>query len=223
MADGYDALTEKEKEMLRLMARGHDAKSAASALSLSVHTINERLRAARRKLAVTSSREAARLVLDREGEHHENLADKDLGEDPYAGSGDQPGSRRKGAWLIGGIFMSVLTAAALLRLTPLASDGAGSPDAETAARDRAGARAGLAHLGLGNLRATVAGHVAHPHAAARVELVGVAAGAVEWLRINSRRGTARRQHVADHERQPDRTGGGLSSITPVVAEVAVAR
>ena len=69
MADGYDALTEKEKETLRLMARGHDAKSAASALSLSVHTINERLRAARRKLAVTSSREAARLVLDREGEH----------------------------------------------------------------------------------------------------------------------------------------------------------
>ena len=44
MADGYDALTEKEKETLRLMARGHDAKSAASALSLSVHTINERLR-----------------------------------------------------------------------------------------------------------------------------------------------------------------------------------
>ncbi|MAQ28596.1 MAG: LuxR family transcriptional regulator [Erythrobacter sp.] len=150
MADGYDALTEKEKEMLRLMARGHDAKSAASALSLSVHTINERLRAARRKLAVTSSREAARLVLDREGEHHENLADKDLGEDPYAGSGDQPGSRRKGAWLIGGIFMSVLTAAALLRLTPLASDGAGSPDAETAARDAAVEAAARNWLALGD-------------------------------------------------------------------------
>ena len=136
MADGYDALTEKEKETLRLMARGHDAKSAANALSRSVHTINERLRAARRKLAVTSSREAARLVLDREGGPHENLADKDLGGDPRAGSDDQPGRRRKGAWLIGGICMSVLTAALLL-FTPLATDGGGSRDAETAARDAA--------------------------------------------------------------------------------------
>ena len=149
MADGYDALTEKEKETLRLMARGHDAKSAASALSRSVHTINERLRGARRKLAVTSSREAARLVLDREGGPHENLAGKDLGEDPRAGSDDQPGSRRKGAWLIGGILMSVLTAALLL-FTPLASDGVGSPDAETAARDAAVESAARSWLALGD-------------------------------------------------------------------------
>ncbi|WP_370190036.1 LuxR C-terminal-related transcriptional regulator [Qipengyuania sp.] len=78
MADGYDELTEKEKETLRLMARGHDAKSAAIALSLSVHAINERLRAARRKLAVTSSREAARLVL--EHEDPENSVEEDLGD-----------------------------------------------------------------------------------------------------------------------------------------------
>ena len=149
MADGYDALTEKEKETLRLMARGHDAKSAANALSRSVHTINERLRAARRKLAVTSSREAARLVLDREGGPHENLVSRDLGEDPRAGSDDQPGSRRKGAWLIGGILMSLLTAALLL-FTPLASDGGGSPDAETAARDAAVESAARSWLVLGD-------------------------------------------------------------------------
>ena len=149
MADGYDALTEKEKETLRLMARGHDAKSAASALSRSVHTINERLRGARRKLAVTSSREAARLVLDREGGPHENLAGKDLGEDPRAGSDDQPGSRRKGAWLIGGILMSVLTAALLL-FTPLVTDGGSSPDAETAARDAAVESAARNWLALGD-------------------------------------------------------------------------
>ena len=149
MADGYDALTEKEKETLRLMARGHDAKSAANALSRSVHTINERLRAARRKLAVTSSREAARLVLDREGGPHENLADKDLGGDPRAGSDDQPGRRRKGAWLIGGICMSVLTAALLL-FTPLATDGGGSRDAETAARDAAVESAARSWLALGD-------------------------------------------------------------------------
>ncbi|UYH54669.1 DUF4019 domain-containing protein [Qipengyuania sp. SS22] len=150
MADGYDALTEKEKETLRLMARGHDAKSAASALSLSVHTINERLRAARRKLVVTSSREAARLVLDRECGTYENPASKDLGEDPRAGSDDQSGSRCNRAWLIGGILMSVLTVAALLLLTPLASDGAGSPDAETAARDAALEAAARNWLALGD-------------------------------------------------------------------------
>lgn len=53
---GIDALTEKEKQTLRLIVRGHDAKSVAVTLGLSVHTINERLRDARRKLAVSSSR-----------------------------------------------------------------------------------------------------------------------------------------------------------------------
>lgn len=65
--DGFAALTEKEKQTLRLIVRGHDAKSIARRLDLSVHTINERLRAARRKLAVSSSREAARLLLQAEG------------------------------------------------------------------------------------------------------------------------------------------------------------
>ena len=64
--DGYRALTEKEKQTLRLIARGHDAKSSARSLGLSVHTINERLREARRKMAVSSSREAARLLLHTE-------------------------------------------------------------------------------------------------------------------------------------------------------------
>lgn len=60
-------LTEKEKQTLRLIVRGHDAKSVARNLGLSVHTINERLRDARRKMAVSSSREAARLLLEAEG------------------------------------------------------------------------------------------------------------------------------------------------------------
>ena len=34
------ALTEKEKQTLRLIVRGHDAKSVARSLGLSVHTIN---------------------------------------------------------------------------------------------------------------------------------------------------------------------------------------
>lgn len=65
--EGVDALTDKEKLVLRLLVRGHDAKSVARALDTSVHTINERLRVARRKLAVSSSREAARVLLEAEG------------------------------------------------------------------------------------------------------------------------------------------------------------
>lgn len=149
MGETCDALTGKEKETLRLMLRGHDAKSMARELSLSVHTINERLRAARRKLGVTSSREAARLLFESEGGGYENSADKDLGEDPQARSADQPGIGRTRAWLIGGILMSILTAALLL-FTPLASDGAGSPDAETAARDAAVEAAARHWLELGD-------------------------------------------------------------------------
>ncbi len=61
MAEGYQALTEKEKAALRLLLGGHDAKSMASQLGLSVHTVNERLRDARRKLSVSSSKAAARI------------------------------------------------------------------------------------------------------------------------------------------------------------------
>ena len=158
MADGYDALTEKEKETLRLMVRGHDAKSAASALDLSVHTINERLRAARRKLQVTSSREAARLVLGLEGP--ENPVDEELGDASAAGQSDDRtvsetrrtggwGKRRVAALLVGGVFMSMITAALFL-VTPLASDGAVSPDAEATLQDVAIEAAARRWLELGD-------------------------------------------------------------------------
>ncbi|MEO0418042.1 MAG: DUF4019 domain-containing protein [Pseudomonadota bacterium] len=62
MADAIDDLTDKEKQALRLLLAGHDAKSAALELDISVHTLNDRLRAARRKLGVTTSKEAARAL-----------------------------------------------------------------------------------------------------------------------------------------------------------------
>jgi DNA-binding CsgD family transcriptional regulator len=78
-------LTEREKLTLRLMVRGHDAKSIARSLGLSVHTINERLREARRKMEVSSSREAARLLLEVEvaavSADPNSLGDKEIGED----------------------------------------------------------------------------------------------------------------------------------------------
>ncbi|MWV27847.1 helix-turn-helix domain-containing protein [Aurantiacibacter rhizosphaerae] len=66
MTNSVNELSEKEKEALRLLFAGHDAKSSARELDLSFHTINDRLRSARRKLGVSSSREAARLLVEAE-------------------------------------------------------------------------------------------------------------------------------------------------------------
>ena len=118
MSRGYPALTEKEKETLRLILQGHDAKSMANALDLSVHTINERLRAARRKFEVTSSKEAARLLLEVEGATPEFLGAKDLGDaqDGAAAAGPATGKARlTRASIVGGLFfMSLILATALL-------------------------------------------------------------------------------------------------------------
>ena len=169
MATRLDELTEKEKETLRLMVRGHDAKSMARTLDRSVHTINDRLRAARRKLEVTSSKEAARLLLEAEREPPEKLADKALGAAGEAAEDDGPsvpetrqsgavGKGRMFALLVGGMLMSML-AAALLLSTPLASDGAGAPATEIAAQDaavEAAARDWLALVGAGDWEASYA-------------------------------------------------------------------
>jgi DNA-binding CsgD family transcriptional regulator len=58
---GIQKLTHRQKEILRLLLSGYDAKSAASQLRISVHTVNEHLGEARRHLQVSSSREAARI------------------------------------------------------------------------------------------------------------------------------------------------------------------
>lgn len=114
--DATATLTSKEKETLRLILRGHDAKSSARALDLSVHTINGRLRDARRKLGVTSSKEAARLLLAQEG--RDFLADEELGaasgEGDAQSSGSSNGAHSGRRRITGGILaMSVILALAL--------------------------------------------------------------------------------------------------------------
>jgi DNA-binding CsgD family transcriptional regulator len=76
VSDAPFGLSDKECAVLRLLARGHDAKSAATALGVSVHTVNERLREARAKTGAASSRAAARLLADRDGP--ENLVSEKL-------------------------------------------------------------------------------------------------------------------------------------------------
>lgn len=128
--DGFWALTEKEKQTLRLIVRGHDAKSSARSLGLSVHTINERLRDARRKMAVSSSREAARMLLEAEGTdagrpNPELLGDTGIGEDAPNPPADQETTPISGVgrafrkpWIIIGGFLMTF-ALGLLALTAL--------------------------------------------------------------------------------------------------------
>lgn len=115
MTAGYQALSEKEKQTLRLMVRGHDAKSLAKHLNLSVHTVNERLRDARRKLQVSSSREAARLVFEAERTDPQNLADDELGEAGapaimrHAATMETgQGRRRSATWITGAVIVSII-------------------------------------------------------------------------------------------------------------------
>src|SRR4051812_18314461 len=118
--EGFGALTEKEKQTLRLIVRGHDAKSVARSLGLSVHTINERLRDARRKMAVSSSREAARLLLEVEGggvgsTDPDLFGDTRIGEDATGPRVDQvtapfsgAGRAYRPAWIITGVLLMML-------------------------------------------------------------------------------------------------------------------
>jgi DNA-binding CsgD family transcriptional regulator len=123
---GHDRLlllTDRERETLGLLFAGHDAKSAARHLGLSVHTINERLRDARRKLAVSTSREAARPVAAASGDP-DSIGYKPFGvagrPDPVSDAGHavaRHGAGQRLAWFSGGMLvMSLVIAAAVISL-----------------------------------------------------------------------------------------------------------
>jgi DNA-binding CsgD family transcriptional regulator len=143
--EGYRSLTEKEKQTLRLIARGHDAKSTARSLGLSVHTINERLRDARRKMAVSSSREAARLLLEVESAGSASTPDLsgdiEFGEDASRSRMDQDtaplgGVRRtcRRPSIVSGVLLMMLAfgLSALIISAQVASPPAETPDAALA-------------------------------------------------------------------------------------------
>jgi len=128
MTSGYEGLTEKEKETLRLLLGGHDAKSMARHLGLSVYTIHERLREARRKMAVSSSREAARQLREIEGRTPDLFVNKALGDAAARSPAHQvehPARRnseqRRFSWLVGGFAMTI--SLALLALSALSGAG----------------------------------------------------------------------------------------------------
>ena len=144
MSAGFQALSEKEKQTLRLIVRGHDAKSSARHLGLSVHTVNERLRDARRKLQVSSSREAARLLLERESGDPQNLGDRRIGDAstpqvmtqfdvPGSGQACAPGAASRPLLPIGGVvFMSIILGILALTAVPQSSSDPANPETSAA-------------------------------------------------------------------------------------------
>jgi DNA-binding CsgD family transcriptional regulator len=135
MRQDFEALSEKEKQTLRLLLAGHDAKSMARHLGLSVHTVNERLRYARRKLSASSSREAARLLRESEDAPPQSLGDKRLGDARPGAIAQQIGrpdagsfANRRKLWPIGGLAMiSFLVAALALSASPQSANDRAEP------------------------------------------------------------------------------------------------
>lgn len=149
-----DQLSEKEKQTLRLLLGGHDAKSSARELRLSVHTINERLRDARRKLGVSSSREAARRLRDAESCFPQLLGDEQLGDaprkaesEPRASGHGKAARRRPGLIYLGGAIMSLVFALYALS-TFGALSSAGTSTASEAAMNAAAEQSARGWLSL---------------------------------------------------------------------------
>jgi DNA-binding CsgD family transcriptional regulator len=119
MGAGIENLSERECEVLRLLVRGYDAKSIARDLGLSIHVVNERLRDSRRRLGVSSSREAARILAAHEGTNFPGNKSFGIGPPAVCGAagrrsdGRGAGGRRPLNVPIAGAVMIVIAAAAL--------------------------------------------------------------------------------------------------------------
>lgn len=128
------ALNDNELEVLRLLASGHTAKSIAASLGRSETAINERLREARRKTGVGSSRELARLLDARK------IWDKNIDLPAVAQTAEAVSvPRRVGfEWTKGRIAMAFLIPAAALGLA-LAGGTVSLPEAAETAQIAQGA------------------------------------------------------------------------------------
>lgn len=113
-------LTPRQKEILRLLLGGFDTKSIARELDISVHTVTEHLREARRHLGVSNSREAARILGQAEGAPPKNLGPSNIGvSEPTAASNPskQSGTNRRLVYLGALIMFLIATAAFALTLS----------------------------------------------------------------------------------------------------------
>ncbi|WP_298395872.1 helix-turn-helix transcriptional regulator [Sphingobium sp.] len=103
------ALNTAEREILRLLAQGHTAKSVADLTGRSVGSVNERLRDARRKTGVSSSRALSRALSAQE--NRDDLIGVDPVE-PVAPELPEAGGPSRSA-LFRGVAMTIVAAIAL--------------------------------------------------------------------------------------------------------------
>lgn len=110
------ALSPAERQAVLMLGEGHTAKSIAATLGTSVHAVNERLREARRKTGLGSSREVARWLLAHENRDKQIGVVEAIGEAAASLAPDTAtgGRRRKEL-----IAMTLLAAAALALATLL--------------------------------------------------------------------------------------------------------
>lgn len=124
--DALGHLNETERAFLRLLGRGHTAKSIAAAKDVTVAAVNERFRSARRKTGLASSREIARLILAQE--NRDDFID--LAEAPAPVSDlPRPDARRRAPmqrWRLP-MAAAVLLAAALLAQQTAEPPSSGRP------------------------------------------------------------------------------------------------
>ena len=136
MANGLDGLTDREREVLHLLLAGHTAKSIAAELDLSVHTVNDYLRDARKKLGVSSSREAARILGEQESCAPQKLAPEQIGMEEAAAIENNPkspneaGEKSRLPWIIGGFVMIATAIAAAMVFASAGTVEHGEPEME---------------------------------------------------------------------------------------------
>jgi DNA-binding CsgD family transcriptional regulator len=115
---GIQKLTERQREILRLLVNGHDAKSAARHLGISVHTVNEHLREARRSLEVSTSREAARLLQGAEDGTPNSLRPNTFGVVHAIGRHSWFEDATANGWVVySGVALMIVLAAAVVALS----------------------------------------------------------------------------------------------------------
>lgn len=125
---GIERLTERQKEILRLLSCGHDAKSAAAELGISVYTVNDHLTEARKHLSASSSRTAARLFADFEGALLKNEGPNRLGVSAQSGlRATFTLSDARKRWALAGGLIVILFSVALIGF--MFGKGGGSSEA----------------------------------------------------------------------------------------------
>jgi DNA-binding CsgD family transcriptional regulator len=124
-------LTDRELEVLRLLTAGHTIKSIATSLGRSEASINERLRDARRKTGIGSSRELARLVAGQENWPRKT----ELPSPGHSGDADEQPASAAPHWKKGKIVMLALLplAAGLMLVATGSQQAPKTPTAHSAA------------------------------------------------------------------------------------------